>query len=184
MDCSPPGSSVHGDSPGKNTRVGCHALLQGIFLIQGSNPGLPYCRWILCRLSYQASQVALVVKTHLPMQETQEIWVWSLGLEEPLEEEMATHSSILAWEIPGTEEPGELQSMGLQRVGHDWACMPEKTETSSVYMTHICQSQSPNSFLPLTPLVSMHLFSTSVSLVSALQVRSSLSLVLDSTYMH
>ena len=41
MDCSLPGSSVHGDSPGKNTRVGCHALLQGIFPTQGSNPGLP-----------------------------------------------------------------------------------------------------------------------------------------------
>ena len=43
MDCSPPGSSVHGDSPGKNTGVGCHALLQGIFPTQGSNPGLPHC---------------------------------------------------------------------------------------------------------------------------------------------
>ena len=42
MDCSPPGSSVHGDSPGKNTGVGCHALLQGIFLTQGLNPGLPH----------------------------------------------------------------------------------------------------------------------------------------------
>ena len=41
MDCSPPGSSVHGDSPGKNTGVGCHAFLQGIFSIQGSNPGSP-----------------------------------------------------------------------------------------------------------------------------------------------
>ena len=47
MDCSPPGSSVHGDSPGKNTGVGCHALLQEIFPTQGSNPGLPHCRWIL-----------------------------------------------------------------------------------------------------------------------------------------
>ena len=44
MDCSPPGSSVYGDSPGKNTGVGCHALLQGIFPIQGSNSGLLYCR--------------------------------------------------------------------------------------------------------------------------------------------
>ena len=42
--CSQPGSSVHGDSPGKNTGVGCHALLQGIFPTQGSNPGLPHCR--------------------------------------------------------------------------------------------------------------------------------------------
>ena len=49
------------------------------------------------------------------MQETQETWVQSLRWEEPLEEEMATHSSILAWRIPGTEEPGGLQSVGLQR---------------------------------------------------------------------
>ena len=49
-DCSPPGSSVHGDSPGKNTGVGCHALLLGIFPTQGSNPGLPHCRQILYHL--------------------------------------------------------------------------------------------------------------------------------------
>ena len=54
---------------------------------------------------------------HLPrMWET---WVQSLGREDPLEKEMATHSSILAWKIPWMEEPGRLQSMGLQRVGHD-----------------------------------------------------------------
>ena len=53
MDCSLPGSSVHGDSPGKNTGVGCHVLLQGIFPTQGSNPGLLYCRWILYCLSHQ-----------------------------------------------------------------------------------------------------------------------------------
>ena len=55
MDCSPPGFSVHGDSPGNNARVGCHALLQGIFPIQGSNPGLPHCRQILYCLSHQGS---------------------------------------------------------------------------------------------------------------------------------
>ena len=55
------------------------------------------------------------------MQEMQEMWVWSLGLEDPLEEEMATHSSILARIIPWTEEPGGLQSMESQRVGHHWA---------------------------------------------------------------
>ena len=49
----------------------------------------------------------------------QEMWVPSLGQEDPLEEEMASYSSILAWEIPGTEEPGGLQSMGSQRVRHD-----------------------------------------------------------------
>ena len=49
----------------------------------------------------------------------QETWVQSLGREDPLEKEMATHSSILAWRIPWTEEPGGLQSMGSQRVTHD-----------------------------------------------------------------
>ena len=51
----------------------------------------------------------------------QETWVWSLGWEDPLEKEMATHSSILAWKISWTEEPGGLQSIGSQRVGHNWA---------------------------------------------------------------
>ena len=55
MDCSPPGSSVHGDSPGKNSRVGCHFPLQGIFPIQESNLCLLHCRQILYHLSHQAS---------------------------------------------------------------------------------------------------------------------------------
>ena len=55
MDCSLPGAFVHGDSPGKNTRVGCHALPQGIFPTQASNPGLPHCRRILYHLSHQGS---------------------------------------------------------------------------------------------------------------------------------
>ena len=60
--------------------------------------------------------MAQTVKRLPTMQETQ---VQSLGQEDPLEKEMATHSSILAWKIPWMEEPGRLQSMGLQRVGHD-----------------------------------------------------------------
>ena len=55
MNCSLPGSSVHGDSPGKNTGVGCHALLQGVSLTQVTNPGLPHCRQILYCLSHQGS---------------------------------------------------------------------------------------------------------------------------------
>ena len=54
------------------------------------------------------------------MQQIQETWVQSLGPEDPLDEEMATHPSILAWRIPWTEEPGRLQSKGLQGDGHDW----------------------------------------------------------------
>ena len=57
MDCSPPGSSVRGGSPGKNTGVDCHALLQGIFPTQGLNPGLPHCRRILYQPSLQGSPI-------------------------------------------------------------------------------------------------------------------------------
>ena len=64
----------------------------------------------------QASLMAQMVKNLPAMQETQ---VQSLGWEDPLEKGMATYSSILAWRIPWTEEPGELQSIGSQRVGHD-----------------------------------------------------------------
>ena len=62
--------------------------------------------------------VAQLLKNLPSMKET---WVRSLGWEDPLEKEMATHSSILAWRIPWMEEPGGLQSTGSQRVGHDWA---------------------------------------------------------------
>ena len=65
-----------------------------------------------------ASLVAQRLKHLPPMRVTR---VWSLGREDPLEKEMATHSSILAWRIPWTEESGRLQSTGSQRVGHDWA---------------------------------------------------------------
>ena len=59
------------------------------------------------------------IKNLPAMQETQEMWVRSLGREDPLEEEMATHSSILAYKILGTEEPGRLRSMESQRVRHN-----------------------------------------------------------------
>ena len=75
------------------------------------------------------SSVAQMVKNPPAMQET---WVWSLGREDPLEKGMATHSSILAWEIPWTEEAGKLQSMGLQRVGQGRANKWERAwQTSS-----------------------------------------------------
>ena len=68
--------------------------------------GLPWCSGL---------------KRLLPMRETR---VWSLGREDPLEKEMAIHSSILAWRIPWMEKPSRLQSTGSQRVGHDWATSP------------------------------------------------------------
>ena len=79
-------------------------------LIQSSS------NFIRTYLNVRAFLVAQTVKNPLAMQETQ---VQSLGREDPLEEEVAIHSTILAWRIPWTEEPDRLQSMGLQRVGHD-----------------------------------------------------------------
>jgi len=63
--------------------------------------------------------VGSAVKNPPAMQEPQETWVQFLGQEDPLEEGMASHSSILAWRIPWTEEPGGLQSIGYQRVGYN-----------------------------------------------------------------
>ena len=120
----------------------CPFLLQGIFPTQGSNLCLLVGRQILYRLSHQGSpfkgrddiqftltpiarevlvdficiKIAQMVKNMPAIQET---WVQSLGLEDPLEKGMATHSSILAWRIPQTEEPGGLQSTGSQRAGHN-----------------------------------------------------------------
>ena len=73
-------------------------------------------RWTWEFFQGRASLVGQSIKNPPAMQET---WVRSLGWEDPLEEGMATHSSVPAWRIPWTEEPGRLQSMGLQRVGHD-----------------------------------------------------------------
>ena len=71
------------------------------------------------------------------MQEAWKMWVLSLGQEDPLEEGMETHSSILAWRIPWTEEPGGLQSIGSQRDGHDWThpCVRVHTHTVTLWLT-------------------------------------------------
>ena len=70
-------------------------------------------------ITNRASPTAQTVKNLPAMQEKQEMWVRSLGWEDLLEEEMTTLSSLLAWRIPWTEEPGGLQFMGSRRVGHD-----------------------------------------------------------------
>ena len=91
-------------------------------------------------MNIRASLVAQLVKNLPAMQETQ---VQSLGGENPLEKEMATHSSIPAWKIPWTQESGGLQSMGSQRVRHDWVTKPparqingRKSNKSSVTYIH------------------------------------------------
>ena len=75
--------------------------------------------------------IAQLVKNLPAVQETR---VWCLGGEDPLEKEMAIHSSNIAWKIPWIEEPGRLQSMGLQRVGHDWATSLSLSHTSKVML--------------------------------------------------
>ena len=80
------------------------------------------------------SLVAQMVKRLPGMQET---WVRFLGQEDPLEKEMAIHSSTLAWKIPWTEEPDRLQSMGSQRVRHNWATSLHFTHAHKV-RTHFC----------------------------------------------
>ena len=85
---------------------------------------MPQCRKkakliILLYHDYGTSQVVLVVKNPLAKEETQQTWVGSLGWEDPLEEEMATHSNILAWKNLMDRGAWRLQSLGLQRVGHD-----------------------------------------------------------------
>ena len=80
-----------------------------------------------------ASLVSQMVKNQSAMQET---WVSSLGREDPMEKKMTTHSSILAWRIPWMEEPGGLQTMRSQRVGHNLAT---NTETCSQFWSESAQ---------------------------------------------
>ena len=95
---------------------------------------LPLILYIFSYMLYgleTTSLVAQMVKHLSTMQETQ---VWALGWEDPLEKEMATHSSTIAWKIPWIEKPGRLQSMGSQRVGHNWAISLSR---SCMYLTFL-----------------------------------------------
>ena len=81
------------------------------------------------------------VKNPPVTQKPQDIWVQFLGQEDPLVEGMATHSSILSWRIPRTEEPGGLQSMGSERVGHNWsdlACMHQSVSSFAQSCLTLC----------------------------------------------
>ena len=135
MNCSPPGSSVHGDSQGKHTGLGCHAPLHWIFPTQGLNPGLPHCRWILYLLSHQGSPRILE-------------WVacpFSRGSSGPKN---------------GT---GVLLAL-LQADLYQLSSQGSPIESIQVSVVHICQPQSPNSsHAPLVPFGD-HMVSSSVSL--------------------
>ena len=87
-----------------------------------SKLGKEYIKAVYCHPAYLISiqsWTSLVAQTVKHLSTMWETWIRCLGQEDPLEKEMATHSSVLAWRIPGTEEPGRLPSMGSHRVGHD-----------------------------------------------------------------
>ena len=120
------------------------------YKIRRKNPKLAACLLGHIDLSILTSLVAQTVKRLSTMQETRVLF---LGWEDPLEKEMAIHSRTIAWKIPWTEEPNRLQSMGSQRVGHDWA-------TSFTSLLHIDLSRLkkqrkqrwPSSFLKSTKI--------------------------------
>ena len=84
-----------------------------------------------------ASLVAQMAKNLPAMQET---WVWSVALEDPLEKGMITDSSILAWRIPRTEEPGGLQCMGSWRIGHDLATKQQQQQINKNTTNYLCET--------------------------------------------
>ena len=106
-------------------------------------------------ISQWASTAAKRVKCPPEMWETR---VWSLGQEDPLEKEMATHSSILAWRIQWTEEPSRLQSTGLQKVRHEWAT--SLTFTIGQWAQMKQTSFEPSGFFSLCVHVSLYVYST------------------------
>ena len=84
------------------------------------------------QLSSDTTGTSLVAQTVKRLPTVRETWVWSLGQEDPLEKAMAPHSSTLAWKIPWTEECSRLQSMGSQRVGHDWVTSLHFSDTMEI----------------------------------------------------
>ena len=91
--------------------------------------GWVYNDWHLVSAGPWGFPSVSAVKNPPAMQEMQEMWVRSLDWEDPLQESMATHSSILAWRIPWMEEPGGLQSMGSQRIRHDWVILNKRLKS-------------------------------------------------------
>ena len=142
MDCSLPGSSVHRDSPGKNTRGSYHALLQGIFPTQGLNSGLPHCRWILYHLNHQGSP---------RIRE----WVASLlsrGSSQPKNRSCNQFSSV-AQSCPTLCDPMNRSTPGLP-VHHQ---LPEFTQTHVHQVSDAIQLSHPRSSpSPPAPYPSQH----------------------------
>ena len=135
MDCSLPGSSIHGIFQAK--------VLERVAISFSRGSSQPRDQtWVSCTagrcFTFWATREAPVEKNLPAMQETQ---VWSLHREDPLEEGMAPHSSILAWKILWTGEPGGLQSTGSQRVRHNWEHLLPWNFIRLTHETAICKSK-------------------------------------------
>ena len=100
---------------------GLGVRLSSSFEVFDPCPSMFAAFWPLRSFLTRQTSLYSEVKNLPAVQETRKMWVWSLCQADSLEKEMAIHSRILAWEIPWMEEPGRLQCMGSQRVGHDWA---------------------------------------------------------------
>ena len=113
------------------------------------------------------------------------MWVRSLGWEDPLGEEMVTHSNILAWRIPWTEEPGRLQSMGSQRVGQDWAhtCRKSKIEYWKSEFSSFQFSSFAQSCLSGTPWTAALQASLFITISQSLLKLMSIKLVMPSNHL-
>ena len=112
MGSSTPGSSVNGDSPGKNTGESCYALLQGMFPTQGLNPDLPCCGWIIYHLSHREAHHNFISPGKENSNLLQYSCLWS----------------------PMVEEPSRLQSVGSQRCGHHSGT---KQACTQFYLAHV-----------------------------------------------
>ena len=123
MDCSPPGSSVCGDSPGKNTGVGCHALLQGIFPTQESNTGLPHCRWILLPTEPLGKQTPQAKSSHLLCSFGYHFWLIFFHMDLT-----QTHVCLLTVNCREAMSTQDLRRTGLGNKNKEIKPLPQETK--------------------------------------------------------
>ena len=148
MDCSWPGYSVHGDSPGKNTGVGCHALLQGIFPTQESNPGLLHCRWTLYHLSHQGSTWILewVAYPFSRGRSWPRNWIWVSCIAGGFFTGWATREALLTHQIRSDQSLSHVQLFAAPWIAERQACLFITNSWSSPRPTSI-ESVMPSSHL-------------------------------------
>jgi len=131
MNCSPPGSSLSPwDSPGKNTELGCHFLFQRIFLTQGSNLDLRYCRQILCQLSYQGSPWGHYAKSNKSDKDRQTpydlIYMWNILKKETHryreQIDACQRWGVCVWQVYKVGEGNQKLQTSNYNISKSWGC--------------------------------------------------------------